>query len=151
MFHVGNFTPNFHRGLNPGPLAPLASILPLRHKVKESPRPKIWEFIDLTVQKELGQKIFALFSGKLSRYNVRQGPFFNYVRVLMILILITVRDHPWKASPQISIFRDTLPPLGSPRLLWLSALGGDISPYSSTPTPYITLICKVWVKKGTYS
>ena len=49
MFHVGNFTPNFHRGLNPGPPAPLASVLPLRHKVKELPGPKIWKVIDLSI------------------------------------------------------------------------------------------------------
>ena len=49
VFHVGNFTHNFHQGLNPGPLAPLASILPLRHKVKELPGPKIWKVIDLSI------------------------------------------------------------------------------------------------------
>ena len=73
MFHVGNFTPNFHWGLNPGPLAPLASILPLRHKVKELPGPKIWKVIDLGIS-----LVFRQIE-QLQRYGL-----FNYVRVLAI-------------------------------------------------------------------
>ena len=71
MFHVGNFTPNFHGGLNPGPPAPLASVLPLRHKVKELPGPKIWKVIDLSISlvfRQIEQILFQCSAALLDRW-----------------------------------------------------------------------------------
>ena len=80
LTHQGVNLNTFHWkswGLNLGPLAPFASVLPLRHEVKASPGPKIWDVIDLTVQ-HCVEKVFQVV--EFYYLNFRNRQFFEEVK-----------------------------------------------------------------------